>query len=80
MYFISYVTIFYIFHVHIESSVPSQSDVPPELPMDPCDEDEFDTTLPVSNNLNEDVDNSAVYYESSNDEYDSGIIAELLFI
>ena len=49
--------------------------------MDPCDEDEFDATLLVSSDFNEDAGNSStVYYESSSDEYDSGsyTIIELL--
>lgn len=45
--------------------------------MDPCDEDEFDTTVPVSSDLNECVDNNTIYHESNSDDYDSGIIAEL---
>lgn len=57
----------------IESVATLESRYPPELPMDPYEEDEYDGTLSLSNNLNDNIaDNSTANYSSSNDESSSG--------
>lgn len=52
-----------------------ESTYPPALPMDPCDEDEYDGAFSISNDLNDDItDNSIAYYSSSGSESSSGIV------
>ena len=52
-----------------------ESTYPPALPMDPCDEDEYDGAFSISNDLNDDnTDNSIAYYSSSGNESSSGIV------